>query len=105
MGTGTGSQIAAVPHQLHTPEVDVPVAPGGILHRSPALGKGRRVEDHHIKLFALAFQLGQQVEYIGALELYPVREPVELGIDAGLIHRQLGGIHAQHAGSPRQYRH
>ncbi len=105
VGTGTGGQITAVPHQLHAPQVDVPVTSDCIFDGIPALGKGRRVQDHHIKLPPWRSSSGQQVENIGALELHPVREAVKRGVFPGLIDGQLGGIHAKNRWQLLQYRH
>ena len=53
MGAGAGGQIAAVLHQLHAAQVDLTVALDGVFHGVSGLGEGRRIQDHHIKLFAL----------------------------------------------------
>ncbi len=48
MGAGTGCQKSPVFYQLHGTQIDLPVSPDCIFNRVPGLGKGRRIQDHHV---------------------------------------------------------
>ena len=96
MRTGAGTQIAAVLYQIHAPAVDLFIALGGIFHGIPRFCEGRGIQDHHVELPALPFQLRQQFKHIRARKCHPVRQAVEGRIFRGLIHTQLGSVHTQH---------
>ena len=49
MGTGAGGEEAAVPDELHCPEVDLPIARHRLFHGGAGLGEGRRIENHKVK--------------------------------------------------------
>ena len=95
VGTGTGGKKTAVAHQLHAPQVDLPISFYCIFDGIPGFGEGRRIQDHHVKLPPLGLQLREKFENIGAAEFYPVRKAVKRSVFPGLIDGQLGGIHAK----------
>ena len=43
LAAGAGDQVSPILHQLHAPQIDFLVAPGGGFHRGAGLGKGGRV--------------------------------------------------------------
>ena len=95
MGAGAGGQVAAVLYQLHAAEVDFTVSLYRVLNGIPGLCECRGIQDYHIKLLAFLFQLGQQVEHIRTFKMHPVPNPVEPCVLTGLVHGQLGSIHAE----------
>ena len=89
VGTGACCQESAVADQLHGTQIDFPVALRGIFHRVPGLGKCRRIQDNHVKLFPFCFQLRKQVKDIRAEELHPLLHAVQSGIQPRLLYAKL----------------
>ncbi len=56
VGAGAGGQITAVFHQLHPPQVDLPVSLDRFLNGASGLGKCRRVQNDHVELLSLLLQ-------------------------------------------------
>ena len=103
MRAGTGGQVAPAREQAQGELVDLQIAAAGLLHRRPALGKGRRVQDHQVEGAALfrqpllvARERRQVVEDVGAGEAHPVGKPVELGVTARKVDRRLRHVDAAH---------
>ena len=76
VGAGAGGEIAAVLYQLHAAQVDLTVALDSVFDRTAGFGEGRWIQNNHIKLFALLFQLRKQIKDICALEGDTVRQAV-----------------------------
>ena len=76
MGAGTGGQIAAVLDQLHSSQVDFPVALHCVFHRVSGFCEGGRIQDDYVEFLALLLQLRKQLEHVGAYEGNAVGEAV-----------------------------
>ena len=96
MRTGAGCQIPAVLHQLHSPEVDLPVSFNCLLYRTSGLCKRRRIQDHHIVLFSLFFQPRKKIKHVLADKFHPVLKAVERRILSCLRHPQFGSVYSCH---------
>ena len=96
MGAGTGGKDSSVPHQFHSPAVDFPVSLNGLASGLPGLGKGWRIQDHHIISLPLLLQSGQFIQHIDLTELHPIRQTVPDSVFPGLLHREFGNIQARH---------
>lgn len=66
IGTGTGNEDAAFVQNPHCPQVYLFIAAVCLLDLLRALGKGRRIQDDHVKLLARRFILLEQVKDVGA---------------------------------------
>lgn len=72
MGAGAGGEKASVLHQLHAPDVDLPVALHRIFDGVPGLCEGRWVQDNYIVLLPVLHQGREQVKHVRLPELHPV---------------------------------
>ena len=100
MRTGTGNQKTAVFHKLHAPQVDFTIPLNRILNGISGLGKGRRIQDNHIKFFSLSLQPGKKLKDIGTLKMNPILQPVQPRIFLSLQNPRLGRIHPENTFRP-----
>ena len=97
MRAGAGCQITAVAHQLHAPQIDLPVAFDRIFDGIAGLCESGRIQDHHIVGLALSFQFRKQFKHVRAPEGHAVFHLIQAGVFTGLFAAQFGGVYAQHA--------
>ena len=94
MGTGTGCQKSAVFYQFHSTKIDLTVAFDCIFDRAAGFCKCRWVQNDHIVLFSLFFELRKQFKNIFAYKFYGFIQTVQFRIFLCLMNSKLRCIYS-----------
>ena len=89
MGTGTGCKKSAVFYQFHSTKIDLTVAFDCIFDRTARFCKGRWIQNDHIVLFSLFFELRKQFKNIFTYKFYGFIKPIQFRLFLCLVNIKL----------------
>ena len=94
MGTGTGCKKSAVFYQFHSTKIDLTVAFDCIFDRTAGFCKCRWIQNDHIVLFSLFFELRKQFKNIFTYKFYGFIQTIQFRIFLCLVNSKLRCIYS-----------